>query len=726
MAGSLDARSAVGRLRSMGFQSKLLIMLLLVSVLSVLIVGVLGYISGTSSLRSADNERLTQLREARDRDINSYYQGISNTATVLNKSKSTITAVKDFTVAFAELQKSPLPPGAIEAVDNYYASDFGPELAKESGQKVDPELYKPTSTAQIYLQSLYTAPSMGDFEVAVKVLSAGDPSEWSKLNARYQPLFGDFTARFDFDDALLLDTDGNIVYTVYKGVELGANVLKAPYTTTKLAEAYRKAMRATSVDEVIFTDFESYAPSYGQPTPWVVTPIGDGSGIHGVLALQLSTKGINEVMTGNRSWEDVGLGKSWEDVGLGKSGETYLVGPDKLMRSLSRELLEDPERFRKDVVANGTPEAVAQREVYLHESMMLQPVHTNAVDMALAGQSGVTTDKSYTGRTSLVAYDPLNVPGLDWVVIASIDESEALAPVSSFARKIALSTAAIVLAVCLLSLLFSRILTRPVQQLVAAVRKVSGGEFRVTVPITSNDEFGELAAAFNDMSASLQTKQQLIDEQRRENDKLLSALMPEPEARRYRDGEENISTHYRDASVIYAQFIGFDEFSRSLPSEESVSILNSIVEAFGSAAERQGVEQVRSMQDNSLLATCGVVVPRVDHASRTIAFATELAEIVARFNAQHGAELAMRAGIDSGPVTSGLVGERSTIYALWGEAVDLAHRVHSATKAPGIFVSDRAHDTVTGIYSFSEAGTIADSAGTERVWQLDITTRQSV
>lgn len=141
--------------------------------------------------------------------------------------------------------------------------------------------------------------------------------------------------------------------------------------------------------------------------------------------------------------------------------------------------------------------------------------------------------------------------------------------------------------------------------------------------------------------------------------------MPETVARRYREGEENISTQHRDVSVIYAQLLGFEAFSRSLPSEESVSMLNSLVEAFDEAAERHGVEHVRSMQDTGLLATCGLVVPRIGHASRTIAFAKELAQIVGRFNDQHDAGLAIQVGIDSGPVTSGLV-ERSTIYALWG------------------------------------------------------------
>ncbi len=162
------------------------------------------------------------------------------------------------------------------------------------------------------------------------------------------------------------------------------------------------------------------------------------------------------------------------------------------------------------------------------DSVLLQPVrHRPRSSLALAGQSGVTTAKTYLGPRALVAYAPLKIPGLDWVIVAKIDTLGGVRPGQPFARNIALSTGAIVLAVCLLALLFSRILTRPVKELVAAVRRVSGGELGVTVPVTSRDEFGELASSFNDMSASLQTKQQLIDAQRHENDELLS----EPDAR---------------------------------------------------------------------------------------------------------------------------------------------------------------------------------------------------
>ena len=114
--------STLGGARSLGFQSKLLVMLLAVSVLSVLIAGAIGYLSGTQSLRDTEYQRLTQLRESKAREITAFYESITDSATIITHSSSTVDAVKAFGPAFAELQKTPLPPGAQDAVSKYYAT----------------------------------------------------------------------------------------------------------------------------------------------------------------------------------------------------------------------------------------------------------------------------------------------------------------------------------------------------------------------------------------------------------------------------------------------------------------------------------------------------------------------------------------------------------------------------------------------------------------------------
>ena len=111
-----------------------------------------------------------------------------------------------------------------------------------------------------------------------------------------------------------------------------------------------------------------------------------------------------------------------------------------------------------------------------------------------------------------MAYAPLEIEGLDWVIVAHIDAAEAFAPVTAFTRGVLLSLLGIVLVVSLLSLLLAQVFTRPINRLVDAVRRVAGGDLAVQVPQGSRDEIGDLGTAFNDMASSLRVKQELIDD----------------------------------------------------------------------------------------------------------------------------------------------------------------------------------------------------------------------
>ena len=81
MARSAKTRSFRDRVGSLGFQSKLLVMMLVVSVGSALVAGLIGYTFGTTSLRDTEYQRLTQLRESRGRVITALYGGITDAAT---------------------------------------------------------------------------------------------------------------------------------------------------------------------------------------------------------------------------------------------------------------------------------------------------------------------------------------------------------------------------------------------------------------------------------------------------------------------------------------------------------------------------------------------------------------------------------------------------------------------------------------------------------------------
>ena len=692
-------------LSRISIQSKLLAMLLVTSVLSAAVVGVIGYQSGRSSLRASVFDRLTEIRASQTRQLEAQFSDLKNSLVIYTRGATTTEAVRAFTAGFDQLNDATISPVQWQSVVDYYDRQFRKAEEDQTGNRLDVAALLPTSNPQKYLQAYYTAP-FDDWDKALAFDDARDGSPWSAANSQYNDFFREIVKRFEFEDALLLDTRGNVVYSAYKGVDLGTNVLTGPYRRGELSEAYEKTLASNAVDYVGVTDFGDYQPA-DEPTAWMMSPVGKAGRVEGVLALQFPISKINRLMTAD---------KQWESVGMGKTGETFLVGPDDLMRSDSRLFLQDPDKFKSDVIDAGTPPSVAEASLRQGGTTLVQPIKTEATRLAERGHQGTLIAEDYLGHESLQAYAPVDLPGLNWSVIAEIDTSEAFAPVTAFTRTLVLSTAAIIFVVCLAAMLLARLFVRPIRRLEAGAQQISAGDYKVTLPVQSRDEFGDLTVAFNDMSRNLAIKEDLIAEQRRENDRLLLSLMPEPVVQRYREGEETIAQDHHNVTVVYADIIGLDELGAELNSDELLAIVNKLTRQFDAAAENLGVEQVRTLH-NGYLASCGLSVPRLDNVRRTVDFAIEMRRVVERFNVETGNNLKLRAGIDTGMVTSGLVGRQTLAYDMWGSAVNIAYRVQSGSPQPGIYVTSRVYDVMRDTRDFTAAGEDGDD-DTEPVWRL--------
>jgi class 3 adenylate cyclase len=672
-------------------------MLLAVCLVSLCVPGGIALHSGTSTRRRAVEQKLVEVRESRTRELTQYFDGVKSSMITDAQGATAVDAVRGFTRGFAELNTRPEDPAQARQVKKYYADSFVGPYEKQTGVAIDSAALLPRTPAQQYLQATYTATTT-DFAKKLATDDAGDGSAWSRTHARYQSYFRSLVDQFGYRDVFLLDTRGNVVYSAYKGNDLGTNVHTGPYRGGGLESVYDGALRSNALDSFTLSDFQPYQPSFDAPTSFAASPIWSDGDIEGVLVVQLPLDRINDITT------DRGR---WVADGLGSSGEVYLVGPDKLMRSASRKLIEDPTAYREDTVEAGTPPEVAARAVAAGSSVLIQPVDTPAVEHALRGQSGLAVGPAYLGIDALTAYAPLDIDGLDWAIIAKVETAEAYAPSTGFARDLGVLIAGLILLVSLASLLLARVFTRPLARLVAAVRKVAGGDVSTEVAVTSKDEFGDLGAAFNDMSRSLRTKAELLTAQQAENQRLLLMMMPAGIAERYRGGEATIAHEKQNVSVIFADLVGVDLMARGRSSAEMLTLTNSLARAFDEAAEELGIERVRSIR-TGYLASCGAVVPRLDNARRTVEFARQMELIVQRFNAQHGLGLGLRVGIDTGAVTAGLVGSTNVVYDLWGEAVNLAYQVRDHSGHPGIFVTERVHDRLRHDFSFrptTDAGT---------------------
>ena len=678
-------------------------MLLLASGLSTLLTALLGYRSGQINLSNRVFNQLTSIRASKAYQIESYFRNIQNHTQTLSEDLSIVAAVQQFAAAFEKLETASPPPGAATALQTYYTRDFLPRLFKSNSGTPNLQAYLPTNPAAITLQNHYIAANPNPVGKKQLLLAAGDGSAYSEVHRRYHPVFRNIVARFGYYDMFLINPQGEIVYTVFKETDFATNLQTGPYKDSNLARLVGKVIASKQKDFTRLEDFAPYAPSYGAPASFIAAPIHDGSRLVGVLAFQMPVDEINRVMTGNRQWET---------DGLGKSGETILVGNDKLMRSASRFYLEDPKGFLALVKSRG----VKQEDIALlgQTTILHHPVATPDVAKALAGETGTLQVNDYRGVPVLSAFAPLDIQGLQWVILAQMDLSEAYAPVNAFRQQILIAVTLLILLVTLLAMALAHLFVKPVQQLIDSARRVTSGELTSIPDLKSKDEFGELGQSFNRMVQSLQTQTELVDQKNQENERVLFSVFPAAIARRLQRGETQIAEEVTNVAVLFADLKGFSRLVSSLSAYESLTILNDLVGSFDDLAEKFGVEKVKTIGDN-YLAVCGLSVPYLDHDKRTLDFAIEMLALLRRFSIERGYQLSLQIGVHSGDIVAGIVGKSRVVYDIWGDTVKKAHALSQCCPPGAVMVSEVVHHRLEDLFAFEPAATTADS---EKSWRL--------
>ena len=569
--------------------------------------------------------------------------------------------------------------------------------------------FLPDTSASSYLQYHYIADNPNPVGKKDALDQANDGSAYSQVHSRLHPTFRNIIQNFGYYDMFLINPQGTIVYTVYKETDFTSNLTTGPYNESNLARLVASVRGSREQGYAQIVDFEAYGPSYGAPAAFIAAPIFDGSEFLGVLAVQVPVDEVNNVMTGNRNWQS---------DGLGESGETYLVGEDYLMRSVSRFLVETPEEYLETLESLGTDDATINRIKQYDTSILEQKVRTEGVEEALTGQEGTQIIKDYRDIPVLSSFAPLTIEGLNWVILSEIDLAEAYGPIYTFQRHMLIVATLLMLLVTLLAMGLAHLFVKPINQLIQSARRVEGGQLDAIALIETDDEFGELARSFNAMVHSLRAQTNLVEEKNQENEQLLLSIFPAAIAKRLKRGEKNIAESASNVSVLFSDLNGFSKLSDSLSAQECVALLNELVTAFDEAADRHGMEKIKTIGD-SYMAVCGLSVPYLDHDKRAIDFALDMLSVVRRFNHERGFQLNVSVGINSGDVVAGIVGSNKFIYDVWGDTINIASALKTACPPGAILISEDVYARLGDIYDFKVFEAMVENGkGPLKAWQL--------
>src|SRR5438309_6438558 len=177
-----------------------------------------------------------------------------------------------------------------------------------------------------------------------------------------------------------------------------------------------------------------------------------------------------------------------------------------------------------------------------------------------------------------------------------------------------------------------------------------------------------------------------IENEKRHSENLLRNILPAEIATRLRNGESNIADHFDDATVIFADVVGFGKITARMKAYEIVACLNQLFSEFDKLAEDAGIEKIKTI-GNNYMAASGVPTPRANHARMAAKFALDMVAAIGRLRSRLPVPFPIRVGLHSGPVMAGVIGTRKFTYDVWGDTVSIAARLEAASQPNRVLAS---------------------------------------
>jgi len=238
--------------------------------------------------------------------------------------------------------------------------------------------------------------------------------------------------------------------------------------------------------------------------------------------------------------------------------------------------------------------------------------------------------------------------------------------------------------------------SRPVSKLVLATQKIGEGDYNYKIDMKRNDELGNLALAFNQMSEDLM-KKSLMQESfgKYIGSEVLEMILKNPESQ-WLKGYKN------EATIVFTDIRGFMSSSAEKKPEEIVDKLNEYFRIVTEIVLDYG-GYIDKFIGDAVLSVFGVPVFHNDHIARASRAALEIQKKLLKIADESGNELlsSVGIGIDTGLVISGNIGSQVKMeYTVIGDCVNVASRLNALAGPGEVVVSSNVRNQLDDMITY--------------------------
>ena len=410
------------------------------------------------------------------------------------------------------------------------------------------------------------------------------------------------------------------------------------------------------------------------------------------------------------------IGKTGQSFILERSGKMIATSTkEKPFQNYPEKVVQLPEQRVERLTVVNSSNAITQKA----SQALLEQFH-DFQNIQASHQLKFTVD----GKNYFVQVDPFrDSKGIDWLVVVTIPEADFMNQINANTQTTILLCLATLILAILLGILTARRIIRPVERITTASEAIAGGNLNQQVEVSSIVELGKLANVFNDMTRQLKDSldalhlaneelearvEQRTGELRQEKEKseqLLLNILPAEIADRLMRTNESPAEHFEEATILFADIVGFTSISARIEPMQLVAGLNQIFSAFDQLTEKYGLEKIKTIGD-AYMVVGGLPASRPDHCEAIANMALDMHAYMQNVQNIFGESLQIRIGINTGPVIAGVIGIKKFIYDLWGDAVNIASRMESHGKPGYIQVTDATYLKLQNKYLLEPRGTI--------------------
>lgn len=675
--------------------------MILAAVLSVLLIGAFNFYQSRNFLLNEVEGQLQDVAASRTSRLERGIANLTQLTESIAASPSTTEALLSLSDGFAAIDEG-LNASQAADLEAFYADTIvGTQLP--GGAAISDDVFPASNPAQ-YLQYWYIA--QNPFEDRSELVDPDDGSLYSEAHAQYHPEIRRLAGSGVIGDVVLVDRNGDIVYTTDKRIDLGANIVTGPHAGEEISGIIDD-LQASPAGQAALVDFSPYGPAGGEIEMWVVTLVRSGDEVIGALAVSIPSQVITKVVTENGMWEE---------TGLGETGEVYVVGRDGTLRTESRQFLEDPAAYIAALEsAGGAQVGVAEAVSDFGTTVLVQLANTEPVAVAQQGDRFSGSSSNYLDQSTESISGPVGPNSLGWVLVTEAQQSEISAPLYDYLLSLGIVTLIVIVVAVAIAIYASLRLLRPIDPIVDAAQRVSEGDLGVRLPDEGRDEFAFLSSEFNDFVDELVRRGEEVAATEAETTELLASVVPRRLVDKVMAGDRDIAEAMSNASIVAIMLTGTIDNARSL---EDLAENNAVlVSGMASIAERYGAEQLSSSAVAFLYATgLNVEAPRIEDA---VAFAIAAAEWLSDTLASHGFLLAAAVGVASGDVVTGVMGtERLTVDVL-GAPRHVAGSLSQAASPRQVLVGAEIAGTLGEAWQVDRIAGLEDLSGSPlEAWQV--------